>query len=69
MAPLGDEAQVEACFDPFRQILTQDRCTACVKRTIGSEINFETPDGFLGDMDHVKSYFFLFGESVRVGAR
>jgi hypothetical protein len=26
-------------------ILTQDRCTVCAERTIGSEIIFETPDG------------------------
>ena len=26
-------------------ILMQDRCTVCVKRTIGSEIILDTPDG------------------------
>ena len=26
-------------------ILTQDRCTVCVKRTIGSEISLDAPDG------------------------
>jgi len=26
-------------------ILTQDRCTVCVERTIGSEIVFDAPDG------------------------
>jgi hypothetical protein len=26
-------------------ILTQDRCTVCVERTIGSEIILNTPDG------------------------
>jgi hypothetical protein len=26
-------------------ILTQDRCTVCVERTIGSEIILDTPDG------------------------
>ena len=40
MVPLGDEAQVEARFglSDIVLILTQDRCTVCVKRTIGSEI-------------------------------
>ena len=26
-------------------ILTQDRCTVCVERTIGSEIVLDAPDG------------------------
>jgi hypothetical protein len=26
-------------------ILTQDRCTVCAERTIGSEIILDTPDG------------------------
>ena len=47
MVPLGDEAQVEARFDlsDIVLILTQDRCTVCVKRTIGSEIVLDAPDG------------------------
>ena len=47
MVPLGDEAQVEAHFGLLDKvlILTQDRCTVCVKRTIGSEIILDAPDG------------------------
>ena len=47
MVPLGDEAQVEARFGLLDMvlILTQDRCTVCVKRTIGSKIVLEAPDG------------------------
>ena len=48
MVPLGDKAEVEACFGPFSDIvliLTQDRCTVCVERTIGSEIILDAPDG------------------------
>ena len=47
MVPLGDEAQVEARFGllDIVLILTQDRCTICVKHTIGSEIILDTPDG------------------------
>jgi len=47
MVPLGDEAQVEARFglSYIVLILTQDRCMVCVKRTIGSEIVLDTPDG------------------------
>jgi hypothetical protein len=47
MALLGDEAQVGAHFGPFGDSanLTQDRCTACAKRTIGCEIVLGAPDG------------------------
>ena len=47
MVPLGDEAQVEARFGllDLVLILTQDRCTVCVKRTIGSEIILDALDG------------------------
>ena len=47
MVPLGDEAQVEARFglSDMVLILTQDRFTVCVKRTIGSEIILDAPDG------------------------
>ena len=71
MVPLGDEAQVEARFGllDIVLILTQDRCTVCVKRTIGSEIVLDAPNGTLGDVGHLESHFFLFGDSVSVGAR
>ena len=49
-------------------ILTQDRCTVCVERTIGSKIILDAPDRLLGDMGHVESLFFLFGDCVSVGA-
>ena len=60
MVPLGDEAQVEARFglSDIVLILTQDRCTVCVERTIGSEIVLDAPDGILGDVGHVESRFF-----------
>ena len=47
MVPLGDEAQVEACFglSDIVLILRQDRCTVCVERTIGLEIILDAPDG------------------------
>ena len=46
MVLLGDEAQVEACFGLSNMvlILTQDRCTVCAKRTIGSEIILDSID-------------------------
>ena len=36
-------------------ILTKDRCTVCVKRTIGLEIILDAPDGTPSDMGHVES--------------
>ena len=47
MVPLGDEAEVEACFglSDIELILTQDRCTVCVECTIGLEIILDEPDG------------------------
>ena len=47
MVLLGDEAQVEDRFGPFGDslILTQDRCTVCAERTIGSEIILDAPNG------------------------
>ena len=50
-------------------ILTQDSCTVCVERAIGSEIVWTHPMELLGDMGHVESHFFPFGDSVSVGAR
>jgi hypothetical protein len=47
MVLLGDKAQVKlvsACLK-IVQILTQDRCTVCAERTIGSEIVLDKIDG------------------------
>ena len=49
-------------------VLVQDRCTVCVKRTIGSEIIWTHLMELLGDVGHVKSHFSLFGDIVGVGA-
>jgi len=71
MVPLGDEAQVQPRFglSDIVLIVTQDRCTVCVERIIGSEIILDAPDRLLGDVGHVESLFFPFGDSVSVGAR
>ena len=47
MVLLGDEAQVQASFGPFRDSanLDVDRCTVCAKHTIGSGIILDAPDG------------------------
>jgi hypothetical protein len=50
-------------------ILTQDRCTVCAERTIGSEIVLHAPMDLLGDISHVESHFNPFGDSCSVSAR
>ena len=50
-------------------ILTQDRCTVCVKRIIGSEMFWTHLMELLGDVGHLDSRFFLFGDTVSVDAR
>ena len=47
MVLLGDEAHVEARFFRLEIVimLTQDRCTVCAERTIGSEIVLDANDG------------------------
>ena len=49
-------------------ILTQDGCTVCAERTIGSEIVLDTPDG-KGDVGHLESCLGPFEDVVSVGAR
>ena len=47
MVPIGDVAQVKACFglSDIVLILMQDKCTVCVERTIGLDIVLDAPDG------------------------
>jgi hypothetical protein len=47
----------------------QDRFTVCTKRTIGSKIVLDAPDGLLGDEAQVDAYFGLFGDSANLDAR
>jgi hypothetical protein len=49
--------------------LTQDRCTVCVEHTRGSVIILYAPNELLGDMGHVESCIYPFGDSVTIGAR
>jgi hypothetical protein len=44
--------------------LTKDRCTVCIKRTIGSKIILDTPDGLLDDDAQVEAHFGPFGCSA-----
>ena len=50
-------------------ILTHDRCTVCVKHTIGSEIILDATDGTPRCEGHVESPIFPFGDSVCVSVR
>jgi hypothetical protein len=50
-------------------VLVQDRCTVCVRRTIGSEIILDAPMIHLGDEDQVEARFGLFGDSANIDAR
>ena len=47
MVLLGDEAEVEAHFDPFGDSanLDADWCMLCAERTLGSEIVLDAPNG------------------------
>ena len=47
MELLGDEGHVEShsVRSEMLLVLVQDRCTVCSKRTIGSEIILDAPDG------------------------
>ena len=47
MVLLGDEAQVQAHFGPFRDCvdLDADKCMVCTERTIGSKVVLDAPDG------------------------
>jgi hypothetical protein len=48
MELLADVGQVESLVSIRLEIVLvsmQDRCTVCAKRTIGSEILLDTPDG------------------------
>ena len=47
MELLGDVGQVESRSIHLEMVLVlvQDRCTVCAKRTIGSDILLDTPDG------------------------
>ena len=47
MKLLGDVGHLESRFGSFGDSVSvgQDRCTVCGKRTIGSEIVLDAPDG------------------------
>ena len=50
-------------------ILMQDRCTACMERTICLEINLDAPIELLDDVCHMESCFGVLRDSTSFGAR
>ena len=48
--------------------LTQDRCTVCAERNIGSKIIWTHHMELLSEVGQVESCFGPFGDSVSVGA-
>ena len=50
-------------------VSVQDRCTVCVKRTIGLDIVFNAPMVLLGDEAQVEAHFSPFGDSANLDAR
>jgi hypothetical protein len=46
-----------------------DRCTVCVEHTIARTSFWTHPMELLGDVGHVESQFFPFGDNVSVVAR
>jgi hypothetical protein len=49
-------------------VSVQDRCTVCAKRTIGSEIVLDAPDG-TPRWHQVDDHFGLFGDSANLDTR
>ena len=50
-------------------VLVQDWCTLCAKRTRGSEIVLDTPDGTTSNEAQVGTHFGPFGHSANFDAR
>jgi hypothetical protein len=75
MELLGDVGHIRNLVSVHLEIelvSVQDRYTVRTKRTIGSKIDLDAPDGtprVLGDDAQVEARFVLFGQSVDLDAR
>ena len=49
-------------------VSVEDRCMVCGRRTIGSEIVLDTPDGTTSNEAQVEAHFGPFGDSANFGA-
>ena len=71
MELLGDVGHVEShsfCLEMVL-VLTQDRCTVCAKRTIGSDIVLDAPDATPRCRGSCGISFGPFGDGVSVDVR
>ena len=50
-------------------VSVQDRCMVYARRTIGSEIVLEAPDGTTSNEAQVEAHFGLLGDSANLDAR
>ena len=50
-------------------VLVQDRCMVCARRTIGSEIVLDAPDGTTSNEALVEARFCPFGGSANLDTR
>ena len=57
MELLGDLGHVESCSVRLEMVLVlvQDRCTVCAKRTVGSDIVLDAPEGIPRNVGQVES--------------
>ena len=82
MELLGDVGHVESLFSRLEIVLVSvvDRCMVSARRTIGSEIVLDAPNGTtssfwmhpkvpIGDKAQVEAHFGSFGHSANLNAR
>jgi hypothetical protein len=71
MELLGHLGHLESHFVHLEMVfvLVQDRCTVCVKHTIGSEIILDVRDGTLGDEALLEACFSPFRDSANLDVR
>ena len=71
MELLGDVGHVESHSVRLEMVLVlvQDRCTVCAKRTIGSDIVLDAPDGTLWRRGSCGISFGPFRDGVSVDVR
>jgi len=50
-------------------VLVQDRCMVCARRTIGSEIVLDAPDGTTSNEALVEAHFGPLGDSANLDGR
>ena len=71
MEQLGDVGHVESRLIRLEKVLVlmEDRCTVCAKRTIGSDIILDAPDGTPRSRGSRGISFGPFGDGVSVDVR